>query len=401
MNIRIEKGKARGKVAAPPSKSMAHRLLIAAAMANGVSTVRGISDCADVHATLDCLKALGVRYERCGNDIKLFGTDMREAQPQEPLYCRESGSTLRFMIPVAALSGAAVTLCGEESLMRRPLGVYEELFAERGLSFERADLSVTVCGRLPSGEYSVSGGISSQFITGLIFALPLSGGNSKIKISPPIESRSYIDLTLSAINAFGISAAWSDEFTIEITGGEYTPCDVSVEGDWSGAAFTDALSLVGGQVEVTGLNDKSLQGDRVYREHFSSLSEGFAEIDITDCPDLGPILFAMAAAKHGARIKGTRRLKIKESDRAAAMAAELSKFGAEVDVRENEVIIPPCTLHKPTTALCGHNDHRIVMSLAVLLTLFGGEIEGAEAISKSYPEFFDDLGALGIRTEKA
>ncbi len=400
MRVKIEKGIASGRISAPPSKSMAHRLLIAAALADGVSTVKRLSDCADVRATLDCLEALGIRYVKNGDDVKIFGTDVRKSRPTRELFCRESGSTLRFLAPIAMLSGNETVLTGKESLMQRPLGVYEKLFSERGLKFELSGTSLSVSGPLPSGEYSLPGNVSSQFITGLILALPLTGADSRIKIEPPIESRSYIDLTLRAVNTFGIGAEWEDGHTIRIPAGRYTPCDISVEGDWSGAAFPDALNLFGGDVDIEDLDEESLQGDKVYRDHFKSLSVGTPTIDISDCPDLGPILFAAAAAKHGAHFTGTARLKIKESDRAAAMRDELAKLGARLEVLEDEVVVHASALTPSPVPLFGHNDHRIVMSLAILLTTLGGEITDAEAISKSYPDFFEDLISLGIGVYK-
>lgn len=397
MKIRIEKGTAKGRITAPPSKSMAHRLLISAAMCDGVSTVHGISSCEDVLATLDCLSALGIKTERNGNDVTVYGQDFRKATPSAPLECRESGSTLRFMIPPAMLSGHTTVFYGAKSLMRRPMGVYKNLFSEMGLVYIDDEDSIVVKGPLIGGEYNLVGNVSSQFISGLIFALPLAENDSVIKIAPPIESRSYINLTVNAVKRFGIKVEWLDEYTLKIPGSQaYLPTDVTVEGDFSGAAFPDALNLFEGSVDISGLNPDSIQGDKVYKRYFDMLNGGVPTIHIGDCPDLGPILFAVAAAKYGGVFSGTKRLKIKESDRAEAMARELKKFGTAVSVYEDSVVIYPADFHAPSEALSGHNDHRIVMSLAVLLTLTGGEIEGAEAISKSYPDFFENLRALGI-----
>ncbi len=397
MKLKIEKGVANGRINAPPSKSMAHRLLICAAMSEGKSIVRGISDCADVHATLDCLSSLGIKTERCGRDITVFGKDFRNISAESALRCRESGSTLRFLIPPLALSGNTALFYGDEGLMKRPMGVYEKLFTERGLTYISDGKSVVIKGKLTGGEYNTVGNVSSQFISGLLFALPMAEKDSYIRITPPIESRSYIDLTLSALRTFGISAEWSDEYTLKIPGGQrYSPSDVTVEGDYSGAAFPDALNLFGGCVEIAGLDPKSIQGDSVYKKYFDMLKNGVPTIHIGDCPDLGPILFAVAAAKSGGVFSGTQRLKIKESDRASVMAEELKKFGAAVRVYDDEVVVYPREFHAPKETLSGHNDHRIVMALSVLLTLVGGEIDGAEVIDKSYPEFFRDIKSLGI-----
>ena len=401
MRVEIKKGRASGKISAPPSKSIAHRLLISAAMSEGVSTVRGISNCADVMATLDCLEALGVKSERRGDDVIVYGKDPRTATPKNPLCARESGSTLRFMIPIAMLSGKTTIFTGEGRLMSRPMSVYENLFSEKGLTYITDGDSIAVRGKLTGGEYNVIGNVSSQFISGLIFALPLADSDSTINITPPIESRSYINLTLSAVKEFGIDAVWSDDYTIKIKGNQtYKAADVTVEGDYSGAVFTDAFNLFGGNVEVLGLNPESIQGDSVYKKYFDMLSIGVPTIHIGDCPDLGPILFAIAAAKNGGIFSGTKRLKIKESDRAEAMAQELKKFGTSVSVYEDTVVVYPTDFHKPNEVLKAHNDHRIVMALATLLTLTGGEIEGAEAVSKSYPEYFDALTALGIEVNR-
>ena len=397
MKIRITKGTAKGKITAPPSKSIAHRLLISAALCEGESILHGISSCEDVLATLDCMASLGIEAVRRGDDYIVRGRGIRALTPIAPLFCRESGSTLRFLIPIALALGKTVMFKGAPSLMSRPLGVYERLAAEHGLVYISDGDSITVKGPLTPGEYTVVGNISSQFISGLLFALPLLDGDSRIKIIPPVESRSYIDMTLAALALFGVNCYFENDTTIFIGGNQhYVPSELSVEGDYSGAAFPAALNLFGGKVEIEGLNPDSIQGDKAYTKYFDMLGRGVPTIHIGDCPDLGPILFAVAAAKSGGIFTGTKRLKIKESDRAAAMASELQKFGASVTVYEDKVIVYPKEFHAPTSVLYGHNDHRIVMSLSVLLTLVGGEIEGAEAVAKSYPEFFTHLSALGI-----
>ena len=401
MNVRIYKGDPSGRVTAPPSKSMAHRLLISAALAEGVSTVRGVSDCEDVAATISCLRALGAEITLSGTEATIKGIDPRSASPTVSLDCRESGSTLRFFIPIALLSGKNTLFTGSQGLMRRPMQVYEQLCLEKGLSYNADGNSIAVRGPIVSGEYEVVGNVSSQFISGLIFALPLLKGDSVIRIIPPIESRSYIDLTIEALSLFGVKVVWQDDTTLFIKGGQkYLPTEITVEGDYSGAAFIDAFTLFGHDVCVEGLNPESTQGDKVYKTLYDMIKKGVPTIHIGNCPDLGPILFACAAAKHGAVFTGTKRLKIKESDRAAVMAEELAKFGVSVNVYEDKVVVYPARFHAPTEALCGHNDHRIVMSLSILLTLTGGEITGAEAVNKSYPSFFEDLGKLGIEVKK-
>lgn len=382
---------------APPSKSMAHRLLIGAGLSEGNSVIEGISDSEDMKATLDCLSAIGASCEIDGNKVTVTGADIRNIPENAVLRCRESGSTLRFFIPICLLDGKTFTFTGSEKLLSRPLSVYEDIFKKQGIAFESSPDKITLGGKLRSGTYRIRGNISSQFITGLLFVLPLMDGNSTIQLIPPVESLSYINLTIEALSVFGIEIKWQDEKTLFIKGGQsYKPVETKVEGDYSNAAFFAALNELGSEIEMTGLNPKSLQGDRVYEKYFSLLGKGTPTINISDCPDLGPVLFAVAAVKGGGIFTGTRRLKLKESDRGAAMAEELSKFGVAVTVHEDSIVVYPHDFHAPAEHLFGHNDHRIVMSCAVLSTLTGGIIEGAEASRKSLPDFFERLKKLGF-----
>ncbi len=398
MNITIEPGCAAGYIMAPSSKSMAHRLLVCAGLCQGVSHIRCMDFNADVLATIACLRALGVVCQVDGDTVTVHGVDMKRAKPQDILDCHESGSTLRFFIPLALLSGETVRFTGTEKLLSRPLGVYAQLCARHGFTYEKNPHFLEIRGKLSAETFTVPGDISSQFITGLLLALPLLEGDSVIAITPPVESRGYIDLTLQVMEMFGVHADWKDETTLVIPGGQtYRATDADVEGDYSAASFFAALDALGGDIDIGGLFPDSLQGDKVYMAHFQSLCEGCPTIDIANCPDLGPVLFAVAAAKNGGYFTGTHRLRIKESDRSASMAAELAAFGTEVTVGENTVQIVPKEFHRPAVTLHGHNDHRIVMALAVLLTLTGGTIEGAEAVSKSFPDFFEKLQSLGIK----
>lgn len=399
MTIKIEKSKANGVVSAPTSKSMAHRLLICASLSKGKSIINGITSCEDVLATIDCLRALGAEIEYDGQKAFVCGVDFSAVAPSEPLFSRESGSTLRFLIPLALLTGKETVFCGSEKLISRPQSVYEEIASRNGFTFKKESDKIIVNGNLKGGEYPIRGDVSSQFITGLLFALSTLKEDSRIVITTKLESKSYIDLTISAMAEFGVKVVFENDSTLFIEGGQsYLPREITVEGDWSGTAFIEAFNHIGGNVTVNGLKESSLQGDKVYRDYFNSIDNGFCEINIDNCPDLGPILFTLAAIKHGGRFTGTKRLKIKESDRAEAMKTELSKFGAELVIEENSVIVKECELQSPYERLYGHNDHRIVMSLAVISTLFGGEIEGCEAVSKSYPAFFEDIAKLGIKT---
>ncbi len=401
MKVRIEKGTARGTVSAPPSKSMAHRLLICAGLSDGECIVHGISDSEDMLATMDCLRTLGVQFEKEEDTVRVSGIDIRKAAALEKLNCRESGSTLRFFVPIALLTGKETVLAGSRRLMERPLSVYEELFSQRGITLQKTEREIRTRGSLRYGSFEMDGKVSSQFVTGLLLALPLLEGDSRIVLRPPVESRSYIDMTLSALRMFGVEAGWQEENVLYIKGNQrYHAEEVFVEGDYSNAAFFELLNLLGGQVKIENLREDSLQGDRVYEELLEALKRPDAELDLSDCPDLGPVLFAAAAAGCGGKFTGTRRLKIKESNRGEAMAEELRKFGVTTEVLENEVIVGRQGLREPKEVLNGHNDHRIVMSEAVLLTQTGGVIDGAEAVSKSFPDFFEKLASLGIEVER-
>ena len=392
--------RARGSIEAPPSKSMGHRLLICAGLSDGESRIRGIVPSQDMLATLDCLTALGAHYTWQQDVITICGAEPYDAPAFTALPCRESGSTLRFFTPLCLLSGRDMVLTGSRKLLSRPQSVYETLCRERGLLFDRGPDVLRVRGPLQPGEFRVAGNVSSQFISGLLFTLPLLEDHSTLRLIPPVESRPYIDMTLEALRAFRIKIQQPDALTFEIPGWQqYQPCDTTVEGDCSNAAFFDALSIpaLGGEVTVTGLREDTLQGDRVYREQLAALAAGCPEIDLSDCPDLGPILMACAAAGQGAVFTGTRRLKDKESDRGSAMAAELRKLGVSLTLEENRIIVPGGCLQAPTEPIDGHNDHRIVMAMATLLTKTGGEILGAQAVEKSLPDYFERLRKLGIR----
>ena len=397
MRVKISPHKACGSITAPPSKSMAHRLLIAAGLAEGKSVIHHIAPSEDVLATIDCLKALGADCQYENEAVTVRGIGGKVKTENATLPCRECGSTLRFFIPIALLSDSTTTLCGSDRLFQRPLSVYETICQEQNLLFSQKQNSVFVQGKISAGHYTVAGNISSQFISGLLFALPLLENDSTITLTEPIESRSYINLTIKALSEFGVCVTWQTPTTLEIQGDQsYKAKEITVEGDYSNAAFFSALSCIGAEVTVTGLDENSLQGDRIYIDYFEKLKNGRPTLSLADCPDLGPILFAVAGALNGATFTNTARLRIKESDRGAVMAEELAKFGICCEVLENEITVHPTKLTQPEEVLHGHNDHRIVMALSVLLTLCGGEIEGAEAVSKSMPDFFEKLADLGI-----
>lgn len=397
MKAEIKPSKASGTVFVPASKSMAHRALICAGLAKGKSIISNLTYSEDILATMDCLVSLGAKIEINNDTVTIEGT-LPGISESKVFCCRESGSTLRFFIPLILLSKEMQTFSGYGRLMQRPMSVYEDICEKQGLTFKRENEKIIVKGMLEGGTFEVPGNISSQFISGMLFALPFCDKDSYIKIIPPIESKSYIDMTVKAMADFGVSVQWLDEATLYIKGNQsYKSRNYTVEGDWSNAAFLDALSIVGGDVDVLGLEENTLQGDSVYRNYFQLIkNEKKPLIDLSDCPDLGPILMALAAHFGGAVFKNTARLKIKESDRGTVMAQELSKFGADIEVYENEIIIKKSQLKAPEGGLCGHNDHRIVMSLSVLMSVYGGMIDGCEAVKKSFPDFFEVLRKLDV-----
>lgn len=391
---------ARGEICAPSSKSVAHRLLIACALSGGQSVISGISQSEDMLATLSCVRALGAKARVDGGVAYIEGCD--ETPLENAVFdCNESGSTLRFFLPVALALGAENCMFkGTPRLIQRGIGVYDEVFAQNGIKVQKEADTITVCGHLGSGNYTVRGDVSSQYITGLLIALSLLEKDSTIKVVEPFESRAYVDITANVMKKCGVDIQKAGDNVFVIKGGQrFTSGNYAVEGDWSNAAFLLAFNHIGGDVKVGGLNDNSAQGDKVCKEYFERLECPNAVIDVSDCPDLAPVLFALSAMKYGATFIGTRRLKIKESDRAAAMAEELAKYGIQTDVEENKVIVHGGDLHSPNATISGHNDHRIVMANAVILSKVGGTIDGIEAVKKSYPDFFEDIAKLGVGYE--
>lgn len=396
MNVKIHKSKAVGKIKVPSSKSMAHRYLICAGMCRGESEISGVDLNEDVLATIDCMKNIGAQCEICGDTVKVksnFGIS------GGTVCCRESGSTLRFFIPIFLSGNTSVTMTGYGRLFSRPLGTYEDICKEQGLGFDLTENSLTVCGGLKSGEFNIPGDISSQFVSGLLFALPTLNGDSVINFTTPPESVPYIKMTMDVLENFGIITEFCRDKIYTRGNQKYLPHSGIVEGDYSNSAFLHAFNLVGGDVSAEGLNIGSLQGDKIYLKYFDEISKGTPTLDIKDTPDLAPVLITLMALCGGGKLTGTKRLKIKESDRGAAMKAELEKFGADITLYDNEIEVKKSQLHKPNDVLLSHGDHRIVMSLAVISSVYGGEISGAENVSKSYPKFFDDISSLGIEVE--
>ena len=397
MKVKILPSKTSGEVSAPPSKSFAHRYLIGSVLSRGKCVIKNIADSDDISATLSCIEQLGGSVTKDGNIVTVIPTN--EKQIENAVFdCKESGSTLRFFIPVVLATGAKnCTFLGSERLLARGIKEYEKLFENSDIKINSDKKSIEVNGKLTAGNYEISGEVSSQYTTGMLFALSRLSGKSTLKITGNAESRAYVDMTIKVLKDFGADITEPEKNFFEINGkGRLSPGEFTVEGDWSNAAFLIALSRLVGTISVSGLNENSVQGDRFCTAAFDALDGENAEIDLKDCPDLAPILFSYAAYKNGGKFINTRRLRVKESDRANVMAEELKKFGANVKVYENSVEIEKTQLKPPIVPLCGHNDHRIVMALSVLAAVFGAEIDGAEAVNKSYPDFFRVIKKAGV-----
>ena len=397
MKVKILPSKTSGEVSAPPSKSFAHRYLIGSVLSCGKCVIKNIADSDDISATLSCIEQLGGSVTKDGNIVTVIPTN--EKQIENAVFdCKESGSTLRFFIPVVLATGAKnCTFLGSERLLARGIKEYEKLFENSDVTIKSDEKSIEVNGTLSAGNYEISGEVSSQYTTGMLFALSVLDGKSTLKITGNAESRAYVDMTIKVLKDFGADITEPEKNFFEINGkGRLSPGEFTVEGDWSNAAFLIALSRLLGTISVSGLNENSVQGDRFCTAAFDALDGENAEIDLKDCPDLAPILFSYAAYKNGGKFINTRRLRVKESDRANVMAEELKKFGANVKVYENSVEIEKTQLKPPIVPLCGHNDHRIVMALSVLAAVFGAEIDGAEAVNKSYPDFFRVIKKAGV-----
>ena len=420
VTISRSSGQIGGTITAPPSKSMAHRAVLCAALAEGRSHITNLEFSKDISATLGAAGQLCAEVRTGPADAVVEG--LGHFRPlSAPVDCCESGSTLRFLIPIASLTGQAVTFTGRGRLMERPQSVYETLYREQNLRFEQSSAGLTVEGALTPGDYTLAGNVSSQFISGLLFALPLLDGDSTLHLLPPVESRSYIDMTRSVQAAFGVSSRWMDETTLFLPGNQhYHACDYTVEGDYSQAAFPAVLGAVCGGVTITGLRPETLQGDAVILDilrrcgaKFTRTAEGLrfekaplhgVDIDLADCPDLGPVLMVLGLLCDGTTvIRNAERLRLKESDRIAAMEAELRACGGVLESAGGTITVQGCAdhLHAPEAPLHGHNDHRVVMSLAVLSAAAGLPltVDDAEAIQKSWPHFFTAIRPLGAEVE--
>lgn len=384
MDITIAPRLLKGRITPPPSKSQAHRALIAAALAGGGSRIENLADSQDIQATSRCLAAL------CAPSSGLPLLD-----------CGESGSTLRFLIPLSLVLRGGGRFTGRGRLMERPQEPYFRLFEEKHVCYSLEAGVLTVRGALPSGRYALPGNVSSQFITGLLYALPLLEGDSDILLTTPLESGGYVDMTLDVLERFGVRAVPNGSCAFHVPGGQtYLPHDMAIESDYSQAAFWYAARGLGSQVELQGLNPFSVQGDRCIVEDSASLcGPGAVELDVSQCPDLVPPLAVQAALRPGqtTRIVGAARLRMKESDRLSAVTQVLNALGSRVEEHPDSLTILGVDTLAGGVAVDSHNDHRIAMMAAVATTRAAAPvtIRGAESVRKSYPNFWEDYQRLG------
>ncbi len=399
MELLLTPARLRGTVTPPPSKSQVHRLLLAAALGEGEAHVGPVALSQDIEATVRCLEALGASFRPEGDGLRVRGlfAGGRPAASELPrLDCGESGSTLRFLIPVALAVAGGGVFTGRGRLLERPQGPYEELFAEKGVAWHRRGDALIVSGRLEPGIYRLPGDVSSQFFTGLLYALPLLPGPSRLESRTAMESAAYLTMTLEALAAAGVpvTAGTVDGLAAYAIpgGGRYRLTDGAVEADWSQAAFFLTARLLGNPVEVTGLRADSSQGDRVMAAFCRQLAgPGDLALDVRECPDLVPALALGAALRDGrtTALTGAARLRLKESDRLAAIADVLGALGARVEEGPDFLRIQGVAALDGGT-VSSHNDHRIAMMAAVAATRARGpvRIRGAEAVAKSYPDFW-------------
>lgn len=401
MNLVITPHKLQGSVTPPPSKSQAHRAIISAALAEGSSMILNLQMSQDIQATLNCMKALGATASEHGGVIGGIGAKKGSFDTLPLLDCGESGSTLRFLIPIALVVAGGGVFSGRGRLMQRPQKPYADLFRERGIRFEMVDGKLEVEGDLKPGRFEIAGNVSSQFITGLLFALPLLDGDSDIVLTTGLESAGYIEATIVAQKMFGVDIVTTD-YGWHIPGGQtYCPANVPVmiDADYSNAAFHIIANGLGNDIKVCDLNQNTAQGDRVIEELERQL-DGYGEvvIDVSQCPDLVPALAGRAALRDGqvTKIVNAARLRIKESDRLDTVSTELNKLGAQVEQLEDSLVIHGVdSLHGGVVS--SHNDHRIAMMLAMVATRATDRVIllDAGSVAKSYPGFWEHYYRLG------
>ena len=405
MKILIKPRLLSGGVTPPPSKSMAHRMLICAALADGRSAIENIDFSDDVKATLRCLECIGAGWKpAAGGGVEITGTAGRGADGTRTFDCGESGSTLRFFIPIALALYGRGRFAGTGRLMKRPQGPYLDLFMEKGINFSYTGDTIEVSGGLKHGAYSLRGDVSSQFFSGLLFALPLLGGGSVLASTTRLESLPYVEMTRSAQARAGIRTDGADG-SYSIRGGQcYAPFSASVEADWSQATFWLMANLLGSDIELQGMDAESAQGDRA---HGLAIAEAIGdkdvkevEIDISDCPDLLPPAAAAAAARGKGfvtRFSGAARLRMKESDRLASVASVINALGGRAEEEPDGITIYGEDGLRGGVEISCYGDHRIAMMAAIAAVRCGEEIvlDGAECVNKSYPGFWKDYKRLG------
>ncbi len=394
-NIEITPSKLKGRLIVPPSKSISHRALICAALAKGQSKITNLLDCADTNATIDILKGLGAKIIKEGNITTVCGID--KPNKNVAADCCESGSTLRFLIPVAAALGCNAEFYGKGKLPERPITPYFTELTKKGVIFETQKMPYKISGQLKSGEYELAGDMSSQFITGLLFALPLLSGDSEIAITSTLQSKPYVNITVDMLKKFGVEIEETQKGYYIKGGQTYKPCDTEIEADMSQAAFFVVANALGSNIDVGGLNYRSLQGDRVIMDIVRESKGNAFNADASQIPDLVPILTVLAVFSKGtSRITNCERLRIKECDRLAAISAELNKLGAKITENSDNLVIEGVeSIHGGVCET--YNDHRIAMSLAIASTRSAEPItiKNAECVNKSYPNFFEDFKSIG------
>lgn len=413
MKVTVYPSKLSGEIRAIPSKSMAHRLLICAAMSEGTTRVRCNTSSEDIDATIACLKAMGSNIVRIGNTYLVPKVTAYAGQSVE-LDCNESGTTLRFMMCIAAGLGLCARFKGSDRLFERPLSPLDEILTDHGIVISRDNANrIIQSGRAFPGEYKIRGDVSSQFISGLLLMLPLCGGGS-VEVEGKFESKPYVTLTASAMQQADVKLQCEDR--VYKVFGRYDLRDCAVEGDWSNSAFWLCAGALGSEVAVSDLDTDSLQGDKgityaltkfgadidINRNQICCRGEELtaSEIDVQDIPDLVPILAVVAAcAKGTTKITGAGRLRLKESDRLVTVSDMINNLGGNALIEGDSLVIEGGKLKGGQVDAC--RDHRIAMSAAIAATVCESEviITDAGAVSKSYPKFFEDMELLGARIE--
>ena len=416
MNVLFHPFTPKGTVAAPPSKSDVHRAVICAALSGGVCTVSPVAMSEDIKATIGCVEALGASAKLSGDVLTVDGSRIGEQTAAE-LDCGESGSTLRFLIPVAAALGVNATFVGRGRLPERPLGVYTDVLPKAGAAFEsEGGLPLTIGGKLKSGVFRVPGDVSSQFISGLLFALPLLRGDSDIVLTSPVQSVGYINMTVRTMERFGVEVDVTDTGWHVRGQQRYIPSDYRTDGDWSQAAFYMTAGAINGEITVDGVNTDSAQGDRriaaLLREFGAEVIQDASRvtvkksslrgitIDVKNIPDLVPALAVCAAFAHGTtRIINAARLRLKESDRLQTTAALINALGGKAHELPDGLEIEGGSLWGGFVK--GSNDHRIVMAAAACAAGCDEDILCTDAFSvnKSYPDFYRDYNSVGGKSE--